>query len=69
MNVVSIGQLYGGKICAALNRQHPRDLFDIKYLLEDEGLSVSIKTGFLLCLLSNNRLFHENLTLICLINA
>ena len=28
--VVSTGQLYGGKICAALDRQHPRDLFDVK---------------------------------------
>ena len=30
INVVPIGQLYGGKICAALDRQHPRDLFDVK---------------------------------------
>lgn len=35
INVVPSGQLYGGKICAALDRQHPRDLFDIKYLLEN----------------------------------
>lgn len=35
IKVVPIGQLYGGKICAALDRQHPRDLFDIKYLLEN----------------------------------
>jgi predicted nucleotidyltransferase component of viral defense system len=33
IQVVQINQLYGGKICAALDRQHPRDLFDIKYLL------------------------------------
>lgn len=33
--VVPLGQLYGGKICAALDRQHPRDLFDIKYFLEN----------------------------------
>lgn len=31
MPVVPFGQLYGGKICAALDRQHPRDLFDVKY--------------------------------------
>jgi predicted nucleotidyltransferase component of viral defense system len=30
--IVSISQLYGGKIGAALNRQHPRDLFDYKYM-------------------------------------
>ncbi|MBI4667612.1 MAG: nucleotidyl transferase AbiEii/AbiGii toxin family protein [Elusimicrobia bacterium] len=32
--------LFGGKICAALNRQHPRDLFDIKYLLNKQGLAI-----------------------------
>ncbi len=32
MPVVSLGLLYGGKICAALDRQHPRDIFDVKYL-------------------------------------
>ena len=32
IQVVPLGQLYGGKICAALDRQHPRDLFDMKYL-------------------------------------
>lgn len=45
---VSLGQLYGGKICAALDRQHPRDLFDVKYLLENEGFTKEIKEGFLL---------------------
>lgn len=35
IQVVPLGQLYGGKICAALGRQHPRDLFDVKYLLEN----------------------------------
>lgn len=26
IDVVPIGQLYGGKVCAALDRQHPRDI-------------------------------------------
>lgn len=39
MPVVSLGQLYGGKIVAALDRQHPRDLFDIKHLLATEGIT------------------------------
>lgn len=30
--IVSFSQLYGGKISAALDRQHPRDLFDCKYM-------------------------------------
>lgn len=59
IQLVSIGQLYGGKICAALDRQHPRDLFDVKYLLENEGFSEEIKVGFLLCLLSSDRPLHE----------
>ena len=29
-NIVPYQQLYGGKVAAALSRQHPRDLFDIK---------------------------------------
>ncbi|PCI53113.1 MAG: nucleotidyltransferase [Alphaproteobacteria bacterium] len=61
IQLVSIGQLYGGKICAALDRQHPRDLFDVKYLLENEGFSEEVKTGFLLCLLSGDRPLHEML--------
>jgi predicted nucleotidyltransferase component of viral defense system len=57
--VVPIAQLYGGKICAALDRQHPRDLFDVKYLLENEGFTYDIKTGFLFALLSSDRPMHE----------
>lgn len=55
IQVVPLGQLYGGKICAALDRQHPRDLFDIKYLLENEGITKDIKAGFLYCLLGSER--------------
>jgi len=59
INVVSTGQLYGGKICAALNRQHPRDLFDITYLLENEGFTDEIKQGFLYNLLSSSAPINE----------
>ncbi len=59
MPIVPIGQLYGGKICVALDRQHPRDLFDVKYLLENEGFSDEIRKGFLLYLLCSNRPIHE----------
>ncbi|TVZ27292.1 LOW QUALITY PROTEIN: putative nucleotidyltransferase component of viral defense system [Gillisia sp. Hel_I_86] len=61
IQVVSMGQLYGGKICAALDRQHPRDLFDIKHLLEDEGFTDDIRKGFMLLLLSSNRPINEML--------
>jgi len=57
--IVPFHQLYGGKICAALDRQHPRDLFDVKLLLENEGLTEVIKPGLILCLLSSKRPVHE----------
>lgn len=59
MQLVPFGQLYGGKICAALDRQHPRDLFDIKFLLENEGITTEVKQGFLLCLISSDRPISE----------
>jgi len=61
ISVVSMGQLYGGKICAALDRQHPRDLFDVKDLLENEGFTNNIKKGFILFLLSSKRPLNEML--------
>lgn len=57
--VVPLAQLYGGKICAALDRQHPRDLFDVKYLLENEGFSDDIRKGFIYCLMGSDRPIHE----------
>jgi len=59
IQVVPFEQLYGGKICAALDRQHPRDLFDIKYLLKNEGFTPEIKKGFIFCLLSSKRPLSE----------
>jgi hypothetical protein len=59
MPVVSVGQLFGGKIVAALDRQHPRDLFDVKYLLQTEGFTDDVKEGFLLCLLCSDRPINE----------
>ena len=59
IQVSPFGQLYGGKICAALDRQHPRDLFDVKYLIEHEGFSDEVKAGFLLSLISSDRPLHE----------
>jgi predicted nucleotidyltransferase component of viral defense system len=61
-SVVSIGQLYGGKLCAALDRQHPRDLFDVRLLLDNEGFNDEIKQGFLYGLTCSNRPTHELLS-------
>ena len=57
--VVPLSQLYGGKLCAALDRQHPRDLFDVKLLFDNEGFTDEIKRGFLFGLVSSNRPIHE----------
>lgn len=58
IQVILYGELFGGKICAALDRQHPRDLFDIYSLLE-EGITEEAKHGFIAALLSHNRAIHE----------
>ena len=49
--------LYGGKIAAALSRQHPRDLFDVKYM--ELPLS-DVREGLLFCLLGSDRPLHES---------
>ncbi len=59
MPIVPMAQLYGGKICAALDRQHPRDLFDVKFLLDSEGFTDEVKRGLLFGLVSSNRPSHE----------
>lgn len=59
IQVSSLPDLYGGKISAALDRQHPRDLFDVKLLLENEGLSKEIMTGFLVYLMCHKRPPYE----------
>ena len=59
MTIAPMSQLYGGKICAALDRQHPRDLFDIRLLLDNEGFTSEIKKGLVFGLVSSNRPTHE----------
>lgn len=59
MPVVALADLYAGKMCAALDRQHPRDLFDIQWLLENEGLTEEIRKAFLVYLSSHNRPMAE----------
>lgn len=59
MKVLDLADLYGGKICAALDRQHPRDLFDIKLLLENEGIDEKMRKAFLIYLISHNRPMNE----------
>lgn len=53
--VVSHDDLYAGKLVAALDRQHPRDLFDVRDLLAHEGVSDTLRQAFLVYILSHNR--------------
>lgn len=53
--VLAVEDLYGGKICAALDRQHPRDLFDVKLLLDNEGITDPIRRSFIVHLISHDR--------------
>lgn len=61
IKIISNGELFGGKICAALDRQHPRDLFDIHYLFENDGLTEEIKIGMIAAILSHPRPINEML--------
>lgn len=53
--VVSLGDLYGGKICAALDRQHPRDLYDVLLLTQNEGITEEIRKSTIAYLLSHRK--------------
>jgi predicted nucleotidyltransferase component of viral defense system len=57
--VVSFEDLYGGKIVAALDRQHPRDFFDVRLLLAREGLTRDLFRAFLVYLISHDRPMSE----------
>jgi len=59
MQVVSFADLYAGKLMAALDRQHPRDLFDVRLLLANEGISRDTFRAFLVYLISHDRLMAE----------
>lgn len=59
LQVLSLADLYGGKLVAALDRQHPRDLFDVQELLAHEGITGEIRNAFIVYLISHNRSFHE----------
>jgi hypothetical protein len=52
-------EIYGGKLVAALDRQHPRDLFDVMTLFAHGGISGAIRRAFVVYLASHNRTVHE----------
>ena len=57
--VVSLEDVYGGKLVAAMDRQHPRDLFDVMQLFAHEGITAAIRRAFVVYLASHNRPVHE----------
>jgi predicted nucleotidyltransferase component of viral defense system len=59
METLAPEDVYGGKLCAALDRQHPRDLFDIHQLLRHEGITPAIRRAFTVYLASHTRPMHE----------
>ncbi|SFD71971.1 Nucleotidyl transferase AbiEii toxin, Type IV TA system [Bosea sp. CRIB-10] len=59
MRIVSFPDLYAGKIVAALDRQHPRDLFDVRDLLANEGIDEALRRAFLVYLISHDRPMAE----------
>lgn len=57
--VLSPEDIYGGKLVATMDRQHPRDLFDIMELLAHGGITPAIRRAFVVYLASHNRTLHE----------
>jgi predicted nucleotidyltransferase component of viral defense system len=57
--MASMEDVYGGKLVAAMDRQHPRDLFDVMQLFAHEGITPRIRKAFVAYLASHNRPVHE----------
>ncbi|MCK9304098.1 MAG: nucleotidyl transferase AbiEii/AbiGii toxin family protein [Bacteroidales bacterium] len=59
IQILAVEDIYGGKLCAALDRQHPRDLFDVSQLLAESGITPAIRRAFVVYLASHPRPMHE----------
>jgi len=57
--LLSFNDLYAGKLCATLDRQHPRDLYDTLLLLDNEGISRNLMRAFIVYLIGHNRPMGE----------
>lgn len=57
--MLDTAELYGSKLVAALDRQHPRDLFDVKCMVDRFGLPASFVDCFVVYLAGHNRPVHE----------
>lgn len=61
VQALSIADLYGGKLCAPLDRQRPHDLFDVELLLDGSGITSEIRRAFGIYLAGHNRPMNERL--------
>lgn len=59
IQVVSLADLYAGKFVAALDRQHPRDLFDVKEFLSKNEINEKLRSAFIVYMISHNRPMSE----------
>lgn len=57
--VLAPAELYGSKLVAAMDRQHPRDIFDVLGLYETTGLTAAVVECFVCYLAGHNRPVHE----------
>jgi hypothetical protein len=57
--ILAPDELYGSKLVAAMDRQHPRDLFDVGQMLKSDGLSDAVVECFVTYLAGHNRPTHE----------
>ena len=57
--VMATAELYGSKLVAAMDRQHPRDIFDVMHMLDQFGWQESIVDCFVAYLAGHNRPVHE----------
>ncbi len=52
-------ELYASKLVAALDRQHPRDLFDVMLMNQNGGITPRMRRAFVVYLAGHNRPMHE----------
>ena len=55
VQTLGFADLFAGKLVAALDRQHPRDLFDVMHLLAEEGITDALWSAFLVYLTATGR--------------
>lgn len=59
MQVLAFEDLYAGKLHATVDRQHPRDLFDVHILYQNEGITDPLFRAFLAYIACSGRPPHE----------